>query len=563
MSIRYQFGLSVAAIACLWLGGISVAATPQEELVSLHQQYVAKVAPLSKEAKEAWWESSTIGSDASYARREKANNDLAAMYQDAETFAKLKQLRDSKAITDPMLKRELDTMYFEYLPYQVDPELSKQINALETEVDKLFNVHRSEVQGQKLTENDVRKILIETTDSEKARQAWQGYMAVGDKVAGPLYKLVKLRNEMARKLGYRDYFAMQLDLQELEEDELMRIFDELDQLTLPAFKELKGRIDAHMAKRFGIKASEVRPWHLGDLFFQEAPMLSKFDADAIYAGKDPVKLSTKYYKSFGLDPTAIISRSDLYERPNKSPHAFQECMDRAQDIRVLCNIKPNAAWMDTINHELGHGLYDQHINQDIPYTLRTASHIMTTEGIAMLMGEMTRTRDFLENVVDVPADKLDEASQANWEILRSERLIFCRWVLTMLHFEQEMYKNPDQDLNKLWWSLKAKYQLQSPPINMKGHDYGAKMHVVGAPVYYHNYMLGDLFACQLYDYISTEVMGCQPLQSSFYGHPEVSDFLKNKVFAPGNLYNWNDLTIHATGQPLSAKSFARIYVNAK
>ena len=557
MRLKYTFGLSLAALSCFWLTGPAMAATPQEEFTQIHQRYVQQAAPLSQAAKIAWWNAETVGSDETYAQRIKAENALTNFYNDRETFAKLKELRQSGKITDPMLKRELDVMYFEYLPYQADPELSKKISAKEAEVERIFNVHRSKVGGKRLTENEVRKILSTTKNSEEAKAAWMGYMALGNDVAKPLHELILLRNEMARKLGYRDFFALQLDIQELNEDELMALFDDLDKLTRPAFTELKGEIDDYMAKRFNIPKKDLRPWHLGDLFFQEAPEMSTFNTSSPYEGKDPVKLCQKYFLSLGFDPRAIHERSDLYERPNKSPHAFQETMDRGQDIRLLCNIKPNASWMDTINHETGHGLYDQHINGDIPYTLRTASHTMTTEGIAMMMGRMTRTRDFLKNVVEVPDEKLDEASRANLQIMRAERLIFSRWTQTMLHFEREMYRNPDQDLNKLWWDLKAKYQLQNPPDDLSGHDYGAKMHIVGAAVYYHNYMMGDLFASQLTDYAAREILGLQdPNSTSFYGHPEVGDYLKNQVFAPGNLYNWKDLTVRATGRPLSPKAFS-------
>jgi len=49
----------------------------------------------------------------------------------------------------------------------------------------------------------------------------------------------------------------------------------------------------------------------------------------------------------------IIARSDLYEKPGKSPHAFCTNLNRADDIRVLCNLKPNAYWADTTIHEIG------------------------------------------------------------------------------------------------------------------------------------------------------------------------------------------------------------------
>ncbi|MGM9998283.1 MAG: M2 family metallopeptidase [Candidatus Bruticola sp.] len=567
MSNKFRFTAAAAVLGAALLGSTIVQAvpqTPQQQFAAIRDRYVSQIRPLEKEANEAWWESSTTGSDEAYARREKADNAMAALHQDKKTFSKLKELRQSKAVTDPVEARELDLMYYAYLPYQADANITAKIISREAEVDKIFNTHRSDVDGQKLTENDVRKIIAESNSSDKVRQAWLGYMEVGKKVSVPLKDLVKLRNKMARQLGYRDFFAMQLDLQEFDEKELFATFDELDELTRAPFAELKQEIDTYQRKRFSLKDNEaVRPWHLGDLFFQEAPELKEdgVNLDDIYKDKDPVALSTKYYTSLGMDPSKIIARSDLYERSGKSPHAFETCIDREQDIRVLCNIKPNGAWMDTINHELGHGLYDQYIDPNQPYLLRTPAHILTTEGFAMFMGEMTRTPDFLNKVVGLQDKELEKYSRASWRLLRSERLIFSRWTQTMLHFEKEMYANPDQDLNKLWWDLKAKYQLQAPPVSMSGQDYGAKMHIVGAPVYYHNYMMGDLFASQLYNYMAKNVIGQDnPLGTSLYGEPKAGNYLREKVFAVGNRTNWQEMCKEATGEPLSPRAFAKLFL---
>ena len=112
-------------------------------------------------------------------------------------------------------------------------------------------------------------------------------------------------------------------------------------------------------------------------------------------GRDPVKLSEKHYKSMGMKVDDIIARSDLYEKEGKSPHAFCTNIDRGQDIRVLCNVKPNANWMDTMHHELGHGVYDEYIGKDVPFLLHEPAHILTTEGMAMMFGALTKNPEFM------------------------------------------------------------------------------------------------------------------------------------------------------------------------
>ena len=89
----------------------------------------------------------------------------------------------------------------------------------------------------------------------------------------------------------------------------------------------------------------------------------------------------------------MIARSDLYEKQGKSPHAFCTDIDREGDVRVLANIVPNEYWMGTMLHELGHSVYSsKNIPRSVPYVLRGESHILTTEGVAMMFERFSQGR---------------------------------------------------------------------------------------------------------------------------------------------------------------------------
>ena len=80
---------------------------------------------------------------------------------------------------------------------------------------------------------------------------------------------------------------------------------------------------------------------------------------------------------------------------------------------------------------------------------------------------------------------------------------------------------------------------------------------MSAPAYYHNYLMGELFADQVLHAIARDVLhGVDPSQASFVGNKAVGDFLKERVFEPGRSLDWNALTRHATGEELNAKAFA-------
>jgi peptidyl-dipeptidase A len=140
---------------------------------------------------------------------------------------------------------------------------------------------------------------------------------------------------------------------------------------------------------------------------------------------------------------------------------------------------------------------------------------------------------------------------------RNELLIFSRWCQVMLRFEKSMYENPEQNLNKLWWDLVERYQELKRPTGRDLPDYASKIHIVSAPVYYHNYMMGQLFASQVHHAICREVLhGAKPQTALYVENKAVGEFMKKKVFDPGRTKSWNALTEYATGKPLNAEAFA-------
>jgi peptidyl-dipeptidase A len=269
-----------------------------------------------------------------------------------------------------------------------------------------------------------------------------------------------------------------------------------------------------------------------------------------------LKLCRDFYAGIGLPIDDVIARSDLYEKPGKSPHAFCIDIDRAGDVRVLGNIVPNEYWMGTMLHELGHSVYSsKNIPAALPYALRTEAHILSTEGVAMLFERFSKDSDWLTAMHVSLADPKAYDEAGAWA-RRSRLLIFSRWCQVMLRFEKAMYEDPDRDLNATWWDIVERYQLLTRPAGRNAPDYASKIHVVSAPAYYHNYMMGELFAAQVHATIARDVLHTDPRKASYVGNKAVGDFMKTRVFAPGRTLTWNALTRHATGADLNPKAFA-------
>ena len=497
-----------------------------------------------------------MGTDGDFAASGDADDALNRFLSDPAVFARLIAARDDDRIRDPLLRRRLDILRLAMLGKQVPPELLEEITAVEKKVEQVFNSYRGRVAGQSRTQNEIEEILRASTDSGELREAWEAQKAVGPLVAPQLRELVRLRNRTAQSLGYRDYYALRIAESELDEDELLALFDELDRLTREPFHRAKEEVDRRLAERLGLGVDELMPWHYQNPFFQEPPAVFATGLDAIYREQDVLALCRSFYEGIGLEVEDILARSDLYEKEGKTPHAWTADIDRAGDIRVIANIVPGLAWQATMFHELGHAVYDEYIDPDLPFILRDSSHALTTEGVAMLFERLAQNPSwaYAMGIMDVAAR--DRALPEARAYMAFSSLQFSRWTQVMLRFEREMYRDPDQDLDTLWWDLVERYQELRRPPDRHAPDYASKTHLVVAPVYYHNYMLGELFAAQLHETLAA-LQGQDPAEAVYVGDPAVGAFLKAKVFAAGKRLRWDAVTREATGADLSPEAFAR------
>ena len=344
--------------------------------------------------------------------------------------------------------------------------------------------------------------------------------------------------------------------------ELDKIFEELDKLTREPFARLKADLDRTLAAMYGVDVQEIMPWHYHDPFFQEKPMVYDVDLDVYYEDADVKELTVKFYDGIGLGVESILENSDLYEREDKNPHAFCTNIDREGDVRILCNIKNNEQWAETTLHECGHAVYDKYHDPQVPFLLREPAHIFTTEAIAMFFGRLSGNAAWMQQMLGLTDQQRIEIEKVSSRYAQLKQLIFARWDLVMYNFEKELYRDPDQDLNSLWWKMVEKYQFVKRPKDRDEPDWAAKIHFAIAPCYYHNYMLGELLASQLHNYIVTNILKLESDEGvSYVNQKKAGQFLREKVFEPGSVYHWNEMIERATGEKLTPKYFVAEFVN--
>ena len=532
----------------------------RDEARAFVERMAAAMAPLEQQANLAAWEAATGAGDEATERAARARAALRGLFTDAEEGRRVRAWLQSGRIDDPLLHRQLHLLDEEFTRNRLPRETIDDLVNRHAELERLFYGFRAELHGERVTNNQIVDVLQTERDSSARRAAWDASKQIGAQVAEPLRELVRRRNAAARSIGFRDAYAMDLHLQEIDEAELFATMDGLRDGSDAPFRAFRAELDREMAARFGVGLDDLRPWHWEDPFAQQAPAMGEVDVDRYFAGRDPVPLATEFFGGIGLRVEGILARSDLYEREGKDQHAFCQDVDRRGDVRILCNLRPNEKWTATLLHELGHAVYDEGLPRELPFLLRQPAHILTTESVAMYFGRLTREPAWLREVVGAAVSD-DEAREIRAQS-RAAMLIAARWMLVMIYFERELYRDPDRaDLNRVWWELVERLQLvRYPEARPEGTEWASKIHLALSPVYYHNYLLGELMASQVSAGVRRET-GLSP-ERSVAGEPRVGAFFRERIFAPGASVPWNEHLLRATGEPLNPRWFVEQFVAA-
>ena len=523
-------------------------------------RHTAEVEPLTRDYGLKYWVASLTGRSEDAALSAEAKERLLRVYARRDEFEEVRRL-EAGAGHDPVTARQLKLLRLEYAARQMDPEVLADIARREEEIEQAFNSFRARLDGEPASENELRQRMRDETDVDRRRATWEASKQIGATVRDWLLELVRLRNREARRLGHRDFYAMALEQQELAEPDLFDLLGRLKTLSDAPFARVKAAIDDSLARRYSLARWDSAPWLYSDPFFQEAPPGSAdIDLDGVFSGRDLEGLTRQTYEPLGLPVREIFERSDLYERDGKCQHAFCTHIDRGGDVRVLCNIRPNEYWMATMLHEFGHAVYDQYLDPTLPFLLRAPAHISTTEGVAMLFGRLTRDPAWLNRVAGLPESEAARLEEEFRKALTISQLIFVRWGLLFVHFERELYRDPEQDLDRLWWRMAADFQGVCAPADRTAPDWASKIHFSGAPVYYQNYLIGELTASQLEAALAAHLKSLGRPARSWVDDPASGQFLRERLFALGARHDWQETLRAATGERLNPAHYLNQFV---
>lgn len=410
------------------------------------------------------------------------------LFQDQEKLSQLKQFQ-TKGIEDPDLKRHLKYLIENF---------------------ELNTTYKSELETIDHKTNEIE-------EKNNQNPKYEGYVK-------DMVELIKLRNDLARKMGYSDYFSYELNNLEVNEKQLFKLLEDL----APDLKKI------------------------GSALFKDHQYLSPEELSKYIKDTDQVlKLTKLFYKNMGVDIENIPIKYDLFPRDNKARGKLTFLVDPPDDLRILTNLQPNLYALVDLIHEHFHAIHAFEIPKDLPYLDKEIATLSLTEAFPMVMENLIlREPGFLQKELNMPIEMIQKLEKAAKQSL----FLNVRNHLILIQFEKEMYKNPDQNLAELWDNLYEKHTLMLP-----GNEWTDMQYLLTKPVSFVNYFRAMLMGPQLYEGMTNQLAKMTKTNDpvKLLDSTKTTKFLKDNLFKYGSSLSEDQLMTNLTGDTLNIDSFYR------
>ncbi len=445
---------------------------------------------------------------------------ISEVYFDPRNFEKLQEACASAL--DPTTRLAVDRLRRWFTINQVNrhPDAYKLRNEIEQELLSF----RPVVGGLTVSRSEAREILQKEEHSRLRKEAYYCELPLARKIRTRVLQLIKLRRDLARELGAGNYPDLALALQDNDVVDIRLLFALLEEQTADKFRNYLLHLSAEAS------LDEIMPWDISYLFEKKRLPDRAFPKEGIM----PAVKDTFGETGFDIDALGIdVKFRDI---PFGGLCFGVRIPD---DVRILANPRNGHDYYLTLFHEFGHAVYDKLIAQK-HYALKGDSSSCFTEGIAVFFSRFVEDREWLTRRAGLTEEQANDylSRLPYWRMLRLRRTI-CSALL-----EYHIYEDPDQDIEALSVQLSHKFMIVKPePSEL----WAANPFNVSHPVYRQNYVLAEMIAQQIHDYLSH-------LYATLLGNRVVSKFMTKNFFAPGGRVSWRDKIRLATDRPLGPEA---------
>lgn len=349
-------------------------------------------------------------------------------------------------------------------------------------------------------------------------------------------KLMKLRNEKARSLGFENYPDLILETTGLGTSWFFNFVATIDSATIAPYRKLIDEIKSE--KDSGVvEFADIRKFLLQYYTNKRVPEL---EAEEL----QPLMRETLVNLGFDYDslPARFVEK-DLPPGIGGQGIAVQI----PNDFRAV--VEPSLS-LENRMHELGHGLQWMFTEARSPvlkgYEWCTGNDCGAfSEGMAEICARFVRDPRWLKRFTDLT----DEDIAARGTDSLNYAYVYLRFQLTNIMSEIEYYRNLDSDLKTVRRKVASKYlfidQESTRPLVL------ANVLYVSYPVYVQSYLLADLISWQIHSTLE------EKFGSGYVFNKDVGSYLINTLYRHGEFYPWQTKLKMATGRELDVNGYLK------
>ncbi|MAG57177.1 MAG: hypothetical protein CMJ83_12865 [Planctomycetes bacterium] len=454
---------------------------------------------------------------------------LRKVLADRDAFSRIRTYSHAPTIQDPLLKRQADVLYRLYLGFQVEPRLEDDLARVTEELRTSILGFRCDLGAGPIGWDDVWTLFGYGDDVRVRREAWNKVMDLADHVATMRLELVALQNRGARPQGFDDHRELGMLLNELDGFDIDPVLDGACTATDRPFANLRTGVDRDLCELLNARRGFLGPWHYPNPLRVLVPWDAEFEGPP---RKEAVTAVHAFLRRRNLLPTGGLNVATSTERLKRDP--WRILVDMA---RLL---------PQTID-----SLFREHADQDLPESLRRSPHPILSTALWSIMSEELCSKDVLEGSLHLDPRGAARMRARFRERHRREQLIAVRHARVLNHFERELYSDPGQDLNALWWDL-LKTNLHINARDEGRHPAWAISRELLAPCGTAPHRgLGIIAGAQIQDSLPPVARDASVLVDS-----EAAAMIRDLYLRPAAGRSWPEHLKQTTGRPLEARSFA-------
>lgn len=410
------------------------------------------------------------------------------------------------------------------LDERIVPELQEE-SAIVNEYAQFMSEMTIDFNGEKMPLTILKRYMNDKDRSVRAA----AFSALGkemeknrDILDGTFDRLVKVRDRMAKKMGYADYVELGYyrmgrlcyDRNDVEEFRRNVLHD-----VVPVVS----RIRKERAKAAGI--DDMKLYDYGVCFAGGDPCPVLTPAGMFEKGREMYREMSKETGEF-IDMMIENDAFDVLSREGKWGGGYCTEFAKYKQPFILANFNGTSDDVDVLTHEAGHAFasylaFRNNLDPEAPLGMETAeTHSMSMECFCW---------KYMDKFFG------DRANDYKFKHL-FDNLSFLTYGVIVDEFQHRVYENPaltPDERNAVWNELEAKYRPYMNAVGMpyfeKGTRWQYQMHIYESPFYYIDYCLAQSNALQflfrsLKDYRSA--FNSYLKFTSHYGTEFFTDMLK-------------------------------------